>query len=118
MKNTVVIDLNVFVRAILTDGINRIIYEAIKEERITPAFSPDMLEDLAKVLLRPRLKLNPEDVKSFLTILSDKAMIVKPTMTINACRDSSDNIILETAMTSQAKTIITNDFDLLVEVKA
>ena len=114
MRNIVVIDLNVFVRALLTSGIDRIIYDAIKEERIIPAFCPDMFRNLADVLIRPHLKLQLKDIKELLEIIKTKAITVKTGVTINACRDASDNIIIETAVASNAKAIITNDPDLLV----
>lgn len=114
MRNIIVVDLNVFVRGLLTSGVDRIIYRAVTEERIIPAFSPDMLENLARVLFRPRLKLKPQDIKSFMEALNQKAVFVKPTVKITACRDSSDNVILETAVASNAKIIVSNDKDLLV----
>lgn len=114
MKNIVVIDLNVFIRALLTKSIDKVIYEAIKEEKIIPAFCSDMLENLAKVLIRPRLKLDLSDIKEFLEAIRLKAIIVKPEIRITSCRDASDNIILETAVACNAKMIITNDHDLLV----
>lgn len=114
MKNTAVIDLNVFVRALLTSGIDKRIYEAINEDKIIPAFCPDMLENLAKVLIRPHLKLDLRDIKDALKAIRSKAIIVKPEIKITACRDASDNIILETAIAANAKIIITNDPDLMV----
>lgn len=114
MKNIAVIDLNVFVRALLTSGIDKAIYEAIKREKIIPAFCPDMLENLAKVLIRPHLKLDLRDIKESLEALRMRALMVKPETKITACRDASDNIILETAIASNAKIIVTNDRDLLI----
>jgi putative PIN family toxin of toxin-antitoxin system len=113
MKSIIVIDLNVFVRALLTSGADRVIYQAIEQERITPAFSHDLLENLTRVLLRPKLKLALPDIKELLEIIKAKAVMVKPEIKINACRDASDNIIIETAIAAGAKTIITNDADLL-----
>ena len=113
-KGIVVVDLNVFVRALLTNSVDRAIYEAIKDSKIIPAFCPDMLENLLKVLIRPRLKLDLSDIKELLEIIRLKAIIVKPEIKITSCRDASDNIILETAAACNAKTIISNDDDLLV----
>ena len=112
--SVVVIDLNVFVRALLGSKINKAIYEAIKEERIMLAFCPDMLENLTRVLLRPRLKLKLEDIKEYLELIKTKAIIVKPKIRTNTCRDASDNIVLETAIAAKADIIISNDKDLLV----
>ena len=114
MQNIVVIDLNVFVRALLGSGIDRIIYSAIKEEKITPVFSPDLLENLAKVLFRPHLRLRETDIKKSLETIKAKAIIVEPRLKITACRDASDNILLETAAASKACAIITHDPDLLI----
>ena|SRR3989338_747004 len=114
IKGIIVVDLNVFVRALLTKSADRAIYEAIKESKIIPAFCSDMLENLLKVLIRPRLRLNLSDIKELLEIIRLKAIIVKPEIKITACRDASDNIILETAVACNAKMIISNDDDLLV----
>ena len=114
MKNIVVIDLNVFVRALLTSGADKVIYTTIKAGKITPAFCPDMFKNLADVLIRPHLKLGIRDVKEVLTIIKDNALVIKPEIKITACRDASDNIILETAAACNAKAIVTNDADLLI----
>ena len=114
MKSTIVIDLNVFVRALLTSGIDKAIIEAIKNDKITPAFCRDMLKNLAAVFIRPHLKLDPRDIKNLLEAIREKATIVSPKTKINACRDASDNIILETAIESNARAIVTNDPDLIV----
>ena len=114
IKGIIVVDLNVFVRALLTKSADRAIYEAIKESKIIPAFCSDMLENLLKVLMRPRLKLNLSDIKELLEIIRLKAIIVKPEIKITFCRDASDNIILETAVACNARMIISNDDDLLV----
>ncbi len=94
MRNIVVVDLNVFVRTLLTSGIDKAVYEAIKKEKITPVFCPDMLENLAKVLIRPHLKLGLKAIKEFLAAIRTKAIIVNPGIKITACRDASDNIVL------------------------
>ena len=114
MRNIVVIDLNVIVSALLTSGIDRRILEAVTEDTITPVFSPDMLNNLARVLIRPHLKLELQDIKGALTTLKLKSIIVKPEIKISACRDASDNIILETTLAGNARAIVTNDPDLLV----
>src|SRR3989338_5599759 len=114
IKGIIVVDLNVFVRALLTKSADRTIYEAIKEGEIIPAFCSDMLENLLKVLMRPRLKLNLSDIKELLEIIRLKAIIVKPEIKITFCSDASDNIILETAVACNARMIISNDDDLLV----
>src|SRR3990167_2945468 len=111
MQNTVVIDLNVFVRALLGSGIDRIIYNAIKEEKIIPVLCPALLENLAKVLFRPHLKLCESDIKKSLETIKAKAIIVEPRVKIAACRDASDNILLETTAASSALAIITHDPD-------
>lgn len=114
MKDIVVIDLNVFVRALLGSSADKAIYEAIKTERFILAFCPDMLENLAKVLIRSHLKLEITDIKELLGIIKTKAIIVKPEIKIKICRDASDNIVLETAIAAKANTVVTNDKDLLV----
>lgn len=114
MKSTVVIDLNVFVKILLGSPANQKIYEAIQTEKFHLAFSADLLKNLADVLIRPHLKLELKDIEHLLNILKEKAIIVEPKTKINVCRDPSDNIILETAISAKASIIITNDKDLLV----
>lgn len=112
-KHIMVIDLNVFVRALLTSGIDKAIYEAIKKDKIIPVFCPNMLENLAKVSIRPSLKLGLGDIKELMELIRIKALIVRPQIKITVCRDASDNIVLETAVASNTKIIVSNDLDLL-----
>lgn len=114
MKNIVVVDLNVFVKALLGSKTNRAIYETIKAEKFILALSPDLLRNLAEVLIRPHLKLELKDVKRLLDTIKEKAIIVKPQVKVDICRDASDNVILETAVSAKADIIVTNDKDLLV----
>jgi len=80
------------------------------------AVSNDTINEFADTFIRPKfdkyisLDLRLEIIEEFKFV----AKLVKPTVSINDCRNPKDNKFLEVAVASKAEYIITGDEDLLV----
>lgn len=111
----VVIDSNIIVSILKGSPRLSPIYTAFKEGRFKLVISAGILKELAAVLYRPSLKIEPNDIKELFRLIKFKALRVKPRIQlINACRDPKDNFILELAIEARADFIVSSDKDLIV----
>lgn len=78
--------------------------------------SPDTLDEATEVLTREEFDryTSWERRHELLEALADQSVIVEPTVTIGASRDSDDDKFLELAVEGKADLIISGDDDLLV----
>ena len=106
-------DTNIFVRSLIGSHVNRALYNLFEEGTVKIVLSDKMFKELVDVLYRPELSLNEKDIKHCLYMVKDKAKIVIPKQIINDCRDIKDNMVLETAIESNATYIVSNDEDIL-----
>lgn len=109
-----VLDTNVFVSALLGKGSPTRLYEAFKQGSFWLVSSKELIAELAEVLLRPELAISAADIKIAFRLLRRRALIIQPTHRINVCRDPSDNLVLECALSGNSDWIVTGDKDLLV----
>ena len=109
-----VLDTNVFVSALLGKGPPARLYEAFKEGSFWLVCSKESLAEVAEVLLRPELGIPSREIKLLFRFLQQRAAIVRPTFSINACRDPKDDFILACAVSGRAEWVVTGDNDLLV----
>ena len=111
----VVIDANVFVSAILKPNSNPDkVIDLVKQGRITLALSPDILAEIRKVLLYPKirkeLKLTTKEIGEALAQIVQAAIITSGRVRLNAIEsDPDDNRYLECAVEVQADFIISGD---------
>lgn len=112
----VVVDTSVWVSAILTPGGSPgQVLRAFRQGRFRIVMSDYLFAELADVLARPRIRRRHEgrnDAEELLTLLRSRARIVEPTGAIRACRDSKDDLILETAIVGRARYLVSRDEDL------
>jgi len=80
--------------------------------------SKPLLDELAAKLILPRIRrkysLANEDIIDYLTFLTLRAHLIEPAEAVSACRDPKDNMVLEAALSGEAKFLVTGDEDLLV----
>ena len=116
MPRRVVVDTNVWVSALLNPrGFPAQLLEALRRKRFTPVLSSPIIEELKEVLARPRLRkygIRDEDVQELIMLLTDRAIWVEPTGKLHLCRDSADDVVLETALLGQAEEMVTRDDDM------
>jgi uncharacterized protein len=114
----VVIDANVFVSAILKPKSkpDRII-DLVKQGSIALAISPEILTEIRKVLLYPKIrkeiKLSTREIGEALAQVAQIAIITPGKIRINAIdNDPKDNRYLECAVEARADFIISGDHHL------
>lgn len=113
----VVLDTNVWVSAFLNPkGHPARLIRNWTEGKFTPVISIPLLEELADVLVRPRLihkyGYTPSDVALYLSLIFSRAHVVPVRDAVSVCRDPKDNVILATAANGRALVIVTRDDDL------
>lgn len=114
-----VVDTNVIVRALIRpQGTVGPVLLRLRQGDYTLLYSGSLLEELADVLNRPRIRdkyrLNNNDIQTVLALILLRGQAVTPDQTITICRDPKDNKFLEVAVAGQADAIVTGDDDLLV----
>jgi len=116
----VVLDTNVlFSGLIIPESLPGRIVQAWREARFDLVFSEQMLEEIRRILVYPkinkRLKWDVDEIERFLLLLRFKCVIVNPSpMTFEDLRDPDDAVILSTLIDSDAEALITGDEDLLI----
>ena len=78
--------------------------------------SMPLLKEILDVLQRPRIQkkyqYSAEEIKTYLDLIFQRTEKIEPAGNINLCRDTRDNIVLETALSGQAKYLVTRDDDI------
>jgi putative PIN family toxin of toxin-antitoxin system len=110
---TLVLDTNVLISAIVFKGVpEKILKLCILENKFDSVISPEILAEL-----RTKLKFKfgfPDGlIKEWELILKNTLKNMLPFYNTKVCRDPDDNKILDLAIFSGAKYIITGDKDLL-----
>jgi uncharacterized protein len=107
-----VLDTNVFVAAVVADGLCRnLVRVRLFPHRIIT--SEPLLDELARTL-RMKFKTNPDQLP-LLAALREEAEVVRPApLGQRVCRDKSDDAVLATAVAGEANAIVTGHDDLLI----
>jgi len=79
-------------------------------------YTDELLDDLAEVLLRPRLAkhLDPADVQLMFQRIRHRGEPIKVCSVVHLCRDPDDDSLLALCKDGRADVLITGDEDLLV----
>jgi putative PIN family toxin of toxin-antitoxin system len=117
MPFKILIDTNVWVSAFLNpSGYPAKIITAWLEDKMQIVISMPLLKEILDVLQRPKIqkkyKYSAEEIKTYLDLIFQRAEKIEPAGNINLCRDTRDNIVLETALSGQAKYLVTRDDDI------
>lgn len=108
----VVLDTNVFVAAVVADGLCRDLVRV----RVLPhtiITSEPLLREL-RATLRNKFAAGPDELP-LLSQLNEEAEIIRPArLRERVCRDKDDDVVLVTALAGKADVIVTGDDDLLV----
>ena len=114
MSKIVVLDTNVLISSIFWEkGNSHKIVDIAIEQKITNFTSPEMLNELARVL-RQKFKQTEEYIESQLALIANYSQIIEPKIKANVVpEDAKDNMIIECALSADADYIITGDKHLL-----
>jgi putative PIN family toxin of toxin-antitoxin system len=113
----VVIDTNVFISAaFLPHSLPGQIISRVREGKILWVASPEIIEEITRVLLSPRVRkrhgLTGKQVSKILAGLIQGAEITPGIVRVKASRDPEDNKFLACAVEGQADYIVSGDKDL------
>jgi len=87
--------------------------EAWENDAFVLVTSEELIEELAEVVARPRLRayIPKRDADKFIELIYRKAIVVKPSEKPPLCRDPDDYPVLGSAIAGQADFIVTGDDD-------
>jgi putative PIN family toxin of toxin-antitoxin system len=110
----VVLDTNVLVSAIISDGKPRELFRKGIESQFSIVTSDPMLKELSRVLRRPKFKTNPSEIHriTFALLSSTEVVSVKTKLKV-VKEDPKDDVVIETAYDGHADLIVTGDSHLL-----
>lgn len=109
----VIIDTNVIISALIFGGNSKIIIEKLLKREFVAFTSIQLVSELVETLLI-KFNFTKEMILKLDALIASNFVVVYPTKRINVARDVNDNRVLEVAVTSNSKYIITGDKDLLV----
>jgi putative PIN family toxin of toxin-antitoxin system len=114
MTLRIVIDTNLWIRALLGGQVTLPLLTAWQARQLTVVVSQPLLDELNDVWQRPRLqdRINPEDAARLLEQLRLRGEWVEPTTVPPRCRDPKDHPVLATAIDGRADAIVSGDADL------
>jgi putative PIN family toxin of toxin-antitoxin system len=114
----IVLDTNVLISGIFWEGNESNILKACKIGDLTNYISPEILDELQKVLFYSKFKLTLEEIETAFETVISISNIVKPIIEIDVIKeDPADNIFIECALTAGAQYIISGDKHLLKSKK-
>jgi len=109
----VVVDTNVLVSALISNGKSRKLVLKLLEEH-TVVLSSQMLAELADVISRDKFSATSSQVDRFISILVKKATIVSARSIPKVIlEDPDDDVVLATALCGKAAYIVSGDKHLL-----
>lgn len=109
----VTIDTNVIISALIFGGNSKIIIEKLLKREFVAFTSIQLVSELVETLLI-KFNFTKEMILKLDALIASNFVVVYPTKRINVARDVDDNRVLEVAVTSNSKYIITGDKDLLI----
>jgi len=114
MTLRVVVDTNLWIRALLGGRVTLPLLEAWYAKRLTVVVSQSLLDELDEVWRRPRLqqRIESEDAERLLEQLRFRGEMVELATVPPRCRDPKDHPVLATAIDGRADAIVTGDADL------
>jgi putative PIN family toxin of toxin-antitoxin system len=110
-----VVDTNVFISALLSEGNPRKILRALNQDSFHAYYPEQLILELYRAPLKPRLalRLTAEDISDLVALLARKATLVEVTAIVQVSRDPNDNVFLACAEAMACDFIVSGDKDLL-----
>ncbi len=113
-KLRVVFDANVFIAALLTEGLSNILYVMSSRGEFHLIISPEIIVELKNKLASKKFGLNSFSIDEFVAQITSFATLVRLEEKVTIVKsDPSDNKIIETAIAGDANLIVTYDKHLL-----
>lgn len=104
------IDTNVLVSAALKLSSNEAaVFLLVANKQVRLFVSASLLEEYRDVLLRPRLKIDPNRIAFLLDLIAREATLLQPAMHVSASPHEPDNRFLECAEAAEADFLVTGN---------
>ena len=109
-----VYDTNILISAFIGRGAPHKALDAVYTGKVRLIISPDMLLEFEDVISRTKFNYTKKQIRRILTIVFKVAKVVEPDFKVDIVKeDSSDNRVIEAAISGKAKYIVTGDGHLL-----
>jgi putative PIN family toxin of toxin-antitoxin system len=113
----VVIDTNIWISALINpSGPPAKLIQAILSGQVQLVLSAPLLAEVHDVVrrerIRRRISMDDRALDDFLNAMRDGAIITTIDGTLRLCRDSKDDLVVETAIAGGARYIVSRDEDL------
>jgi putative PIN family toxin of toxin-antitoxin system len=114
MNRRIVVDTNLWIRALLGGPVTLPVLEAWRAGKFVVLISQPLLDELEAVSQRPRLRqrIDSAQSKALLEQLRWRGQWVEATAVPPRCRDPKDHPVLATAISGHADAIVSGDGDL------
>jgi uncharacterized protein len=114
-KDRVIIDTNLWVSFLITKDYTRL-DKILSDKLIVLLYSQELIDEFIEVASRPKFKkyFSAEELQALLILMSDRAIFIEVSSTVNVCRDMKDNFLLALAKDGKATHLLTGDNDLLI----
>jgi len=114
MKRRIVVDTNLWIRALLGGPATLPVLEAWQAGKFIVLISQPLIAELEAVVQRPRLKksIDSAQARALVEQLRWRGQWVEATVVPPRCRDPKDHPVLATAISGQADAIVSGDGDL------
>jgi putative PIN family toxin of toxin-antitoxin system len=113
-ETTTVLDTNIYISGFLWRGPPNVVLRLAFDDVITVLISAQQLDEIARVLAYKKLHIPKRMQEEMLSIITGIALAVRITGSLHVIKeDSSDDIILETAVVGGARYIVSGDRHLL-----
>src|SRR4051812_22532822 len=110
MNPRVVLDTNIVVSAAITSrGAPAAILDLIAAHAATLCVSQPILAEYEGVLLRPKLRLDPNRIRWLLDLARQEGVLIAPTHRLQESPDEADNRFLECAEAAAAHYLVTGN---------
>jgi len=112
----IVIDANLFISALIWDGIPETVVNRVADRWDTLFISDAILDEIDRTFRKPKFGRSEDHVVSFVAYIKKigKTVTISPKHRItNICRDHDDDKYIECALAAGAAYIISGDRDLL-----
>jgi putative PIN family toxin of toxin-antitoxin system len=114
MTRRIVVDTNLWIRALLGGPVTLPVLEAWRADKFVVLISQPLLDELEAVSQRPRLRsrIDSAQAKALVEQLRWRGEWTEATAVPPRCRDPKDHPVLATAISGQADAIVSGDGDL------
>lgn len=113
----VILDSNVFISAVLTNGKPRDILRLVRDDKVAFFISAHITEEISRVL-KEKIKLSNPDIRKVLERIDEITTMVFPEKRVDIIKiHKEDNRILECALAAQADYLISGDKKHILPLK-